>query len=431
MLFLLGATALLAAQSALVLVASGTADSIAVIGHAGMPGEGAVVLHAHWTGLHAGEPAFALDRLPAAEGQVQLTELVLSGVEQYLDQRIHFTRTGVQTDLPVPLLQEGVNGMLASTAAYFGAPRAVLSEATVQQLRRVCAIDWSQASFGVDGGDDQEKYLAISFYVRAQRQELERRLRQDLVPFAGLQLPVPPDVAHESGSPARNDSVFDEENYMRALDLRADSLADMPDIRLTDAMLAEIAEKAGQETEAPPAYRIRKRDRWLKAELDAINRRIDQVDQRKELWAMRDRMDAMEERLEALGGQVDELERARHAPASGNPVADLSTLTGRNVRVLFASGSDQLDADARSLLEEVAKAMRESPEGRALVTGHADRSGNAARNLALSEARAKQVRDFLIAKGVGGERLMLNFYGDSQSHGQGQAERKVEIEWLR
>jgi hypothetical protein len=62
----------------------------------------------------------------------------------------------------------------------------------------------------------------------------------------------------------------------------------------------EIAEALAEPTAERRELKVRKRDRWLKNELDQINARIDRMDQRKELWEMRDRMDDLQ-------GQIDDL----------------------------------------------------------------------------------------------------------------------------
>lgn len=143
-------------------------------------------------------------------------------------------------------------------------------------------------------------------------------------------------------------------------------------------------------------------------------------------------MDDIEGRLDDVSLQVDELNRERDSSASTeNPVASLSALTGKNVRVHFPMGSSALDANAQGLLNEVAASMRQVPQGRLLVTGYADPSGSPALNLALSEQRAKAVRNYLLQRGVGGDRILLNYFGASQSTGAGAAERRVELEWIR
>lgn len=435
----LGTFSFLLAQSPLALVAQGTVDSIAVTGFEGTPKAAAAVFRADWTGLDSRAPAFKFKKLTDHHdgGGTALDELIIAGVEQYLDQRVHFTRDGVQVDIPVASLANGIDGMIGMAAARFGAPAIPLSSATREQLGRVSRIDWSQATFGVDGGDDQEKYLAIYYYVKAQRQELERQLHNDLIPLSTVQV-LPSDGAAQA-DPGKSDpvptvcsTVFDDDNYLCALDLTMDSSKVLPDVKLTDSMLSDIAAKAKDSEEAAPTPKLRKRDRWLKAELDAINRRIDQGDQRKELWALRDRMDDMEGRLDDIGMQVDELKTDRFTPGSTeNPVASLSALTGRNITVLFSKGSSDLERKEKALLEEVVRSMEQTPKGRVLVTGYADKSGNPALNLYLSERRAKAVRAYLLGQGIDGSRVLLNYYGASQSTGSDPSERRVELEWVR
>lgn len=384
-------------------------------------------------------PAFSFKVLDdqLREGGAALDELIISGVEQYLDQRVHFTRDGVKVDIPVSQLVSGIDKMINLAAAHFGASTIPLSGATREQLGRVSRIDWSQATFGIDGGDDQQKYLAIYYYVRAQRQELERQLHNDLIPLSTVAV-VPTGVTAQR-DPGKSEpvptvcsTVFDDDNYLCALDLRLDSSKAPPDVKLTDAMLSGITAKAEASVEISTEPKLRKRDRWLKAELDAINRRIDQSDQRKELWALRDRMDDMEGRLDDIGMQVDELKADKAAQGgTENPVASLSALTGRNVTVRFGKGASELDQHERALLDEVVRSMTEVPAGRLLVTGYADRTGDPALNLALSERRAKAVRSYMLGQGIDGSRVLMNYYGASQSSGSNPEERRVELEWVR
>lgn len=434
---LLGASSLLPAQAGLALVAQGTTDSIIV---AGFPGTEDVqpVFRATWTSVDGRSAHFDFSPEPGARGEAVLNDLIIAGVEQYLDQRVHFTREGVKADLPVPLLCSGIDKMFALAATRFGAPVPALSPATREQLGRVASIDWSKASFGVNGGEDQEKYLAIYYYVRAQRQELERQMRNDLIGLAGIQVlaggqEASVDAGRTEPVPTVCSTVFDDQNFLCALDLKVDNTMPLQDVHLTDAMLADIAAKAeAAAATALPAPKLRKRDRWLKAELDAINKRIDQMDQRKELWALRDRMDDMDDRISDLGLQVDELKKGGEAPGGAeNPLANLSRLTGKDLAVHFLVGSAEVGADGRKLLDEVVRVMGREPDSRLLVTGYADQSGDATLNLTLSERRAKAVRSYLLNHGIGAERVLLNYFGARRSTGVNASERRVELEWVR
>ena len=53
-------------------------------------------------------------------------------------------------------------------------------------------------------------------------------------------------------------------------------------------------------------------------------------------------------------------------------------------------------ATSKAQLDEIGKVLAEHPELTIVVAGHTDNTGDPAGNQALSEARAKSVRDYLI-----------------------------------
>lgn len=436
-----------AAQKGLDLRAESDANTVMVRGYAGVDAM-EPALQATWR-LPADQPgAFSYQRLtaPATGHALMLRPLLLAAIEQYLDQRIHFSKGGVSADADDEHLMMDLNAMVAGAAHEFGADGnfSGFSGPTMEQLSRITHIDWSQASFGVDAGGDQDKYLAIYFYVRSQRQELARQLRADLLPLAGVDVLVtgPPRTTFATGRdvqvPTVCSTVYDDGNFLCALDLGVDTTLASVDGRLTDEFLAQLATRAratiaDTATDPPkPEWqpRIRKRDRWLKAELDIINERIDRLDQRKELWALRDRMDDLEGRVDDIGLEVQDL-KAGGGSDQDNPLANLSELTGNNITVRFPRGLSVLDAESRVLLNEVFEQLARSPQDRVLITGYTDRSGDPGTNLALSERRARAVGDYLMARGITPDRLLLNYYGDSRSSGRDPMERRVEVEWLR
>lgn len=80
--------------------------------------------------------------------------------------------------------------------------------------------------------------------------------------------------------------------------------------------------------------------------------------------------------------------------------------------VLFGSGSADIQNIYRDELNFYAKQIRTYPGLKLRLTGHADATGNAARNLELSKARAQQVRNYLIQRGVPRARISIDFSGD-------------------
>ena len=427
------------AQVAIQLIGESAGAEVIVEGRSEDPDAPLPLFQAVWQDVPGAAANFRLQRTaqPDEGTRLKLDRLMEAGIGAYLDARVHFTKQGVVSDLPSDQLVNEIDAMVKAAADDLGAGGIFngLSEPTRLQLSRLTHIDWSQARYGVDAGEDQDKYLAIYYYVRTQREELERQLRADLLPLASVA--VLGEGVAEPGSQVRINStcgtVFDEQNYLCALDLQlADTGGGGIDPHLADRLMQAMEER-GTEPAGPaselPVQRIRKRDRWLKTELDAINDRIDRMDQRKELWAIRDRMEDIEDRLTGL-----ELEVRDARPEDidvENPSADLSDLVGQNITVRFSRGSVNLDPEHRVLLNEVFEQLARTPQHRVLITGYSDRSGDPSSNLRLSEQRAREVRNYLLQRGISADRLMVNFYGDSRSMGHDPSERRVEVEWIR
>lgn len=126
---------------------------------------------------------------------------------------------------------------------------------------------------------------------------------------------------------------------------------------------------------------------------------------------------------------------AADRPAGRNlevvPYAGDST-PGVNLSVQFATGSDRLAAADRSLLDNVAAALKSpalASESFA-VAGHTDSSGDARINLELSCARAQAVRRYLVDKGVAEARLSAYGFGSHrplEGDGAAAANRRVEV----
>ncbi|MBL7964003.1 MAG: OmpA family protein [Flavobacteriales bacterium] len=369
-------------------------------------------------------PTCLFDRSEEVPGDLALAldRVLIAALGQYLDAHLRFGHDGVRPERPVNALIAELEAILRSGVEAAGSPADVsLSAPTRAQLTRYCALDWSRAHSGVAPGPSDDRYLAIYRFVRDQRTELERQLRADLLPLSAV------DVLARPGDPGRQlrinstcGTVFDSENFLCALDLGlsgADSL--------DRSMVPALDRGAVLTSEPVPPRRMRKRDRWIKEEFDAIHERIDRADQRRELWELRDRVEDIEDRLSAV-----ELE-ARERATPENALAELGDLAGRPLVIRFERGGTTLAPADVLLLSEVLDQLAHNPQHRLLITGHADRVGDPVVNLWISERRARAVRDHLLRRGIAPERLLVNFLGDSRSSGPDPGERRVEIEWLR
>ncbi len=82
--------------------------------------------------------------------------------------------------------------------------------------------------------------------------------------------------------------------------------------------------------------------------------------------------------------------------------------------VLFDVASSVLRAEARSEIQRVATLIQERGSSRVVVEGHTDSDGDAASNLALSEARATSVLEAFVEAGVPAEILAIRALGESR-----------------
>jgi len=82
--------------------------------------------------------------------------------------------------------------------------------------------------------------------------------------------------------------------------------------------------------------------------------------------------------------------------------------------VTFATNSADLTPEARTVLDGIAVKAETNPTLRVEVAGHTDNKGSRDYNLKLSQKRAESVRDYLISKGVAGDRMAAKGYGPDQ-----------------
>lgn len=101
----------------------------------------------------------------------------------------------------------------------------------------------------------------------------------------------------------------------------------------------------------------------------------------------------------------------------------------------FESGSARLSSEGKAALDEFAVQLKVLGNGlkSVQVEGHTDSTGSDAVNQRISEQRAQAVKDYLVSKGVDGNKIQTRGYGESQpvadnGSAAGRAKnRRVEI----
>jgi outer membrane protein OmpA-like peptidoglycan-associated protein len=130
----------------------------------------------------------------------------------------------------------------------------------------------------------------------------------------------------------------------------------------------------------------------------------------------------------SLDSQAGELERMRATAAPD--IQDLLQ-AGIALDVLFRTDEDVLTDDTRTRVGELAATLAAMPEIRLQLDGFADERGDATYNQALSERRARFVRDLLVDHGITDDRITVMAHGESAAADDSidsyALERKVSV----
>ncbi|HTN69124.1 MAG TPA: OmpA family protein [Dysgonamonadaceae bacterium] len=82
--------------------------------------------------------------------------------------------------------------------------------------------------------------------------------------------------------------------------------------------------------------------------------------------------------------------------------------------ILFATNSSTLNAASRSSLDKFATSLQNNPDTDVRIYGHTDSTGSDAINNPLSQRRAEAVYNYLLSRGVSGNRIESQGFGSSE-----------------
>jgi len=91
-------------------------------------------------------------------------------------------------------------------------------------------------------------------------------------------------------------------------------------------------------------------------------------------------------------------------------------------RLLFDTGKATLQPSSEEQLNNIAEILKAYPNVHVKIGGYTDNTGDPVANKSLSEARAKNVMDALVSKGVAASRVEAEGYGDQYPVGDNSTE---------
>ena len=183
---------------------------------------------------------------------------------------------------------------------------------------------------------------------------------------------------------------------------------------------------------------LQKRERELKAA------RADAEQARASAEARARDAEAKAREAEQARAQAEQARRAAEAEqaktaALAKELADLKAQqTNRGLvltvgDVLFATGRAEVAAGGMRSIDKLAEWLKKNPTRNLLIEGHTDNTGSEDLNMKLSQQRAEAVRDQLVSRGVGPDRITTKGYGPkypvvaNDSASGRQQNRRVEV----
>lgn len=116
------------------------------------------------------------------------------------------------------------------------------------------------------------------------------------------------------------------------------------------------------------------------------------------------------------GGSVDDFTEVNRGTDPLNPDDDVVKMGVPIVLegITFATGKADITPESEATLQKALKTLTTYPDISVEISGYTDNVGNNKSNQVLSEKRANAVRDWLISKGISGDRITAIGYGEEK-----------------
>jgi cytochrome c oxidase subunit II len=121
-------------------------------------------------------------------------------------------------------------------------------------------------------------------------------------------------------------------------------------------------------------------------------------------------------------------ETATAAPAAAASASAAANATaGLPAKLYFAIGKQEIDGDAKKVLDDVVALLKGEAASKVALTGYTDKTGNLEKNLELAKERAKAVREALKAAGIAEDRIEMKKPESVTGAADNKEARRVEI----
>ncbi len=369
-----------------------------------------------------------------------VVELTCASLALYIDRNLTVSGNKAKWSKAEKIIYKDINALVVSSFKYYQykslAPFKSFSQDVMEQIQKISSLDFGNTSEFDSKWTEQEIQKRKYIFFKKEVDYLMLLLQTELGVFSAENL-----LTLESVEAVEVDTAefeFDPNEFLSSAEIE---LSDET-IKLLgqkDESQLEMGSNASDNEFAELRKVILENNSKLgKLEEQMNAMRIDQLEWMDQQNKERDQM--LQSQINDLKEMVIELVRASGNEALANVEIGGGDISIKNtnaienlpsfIEVYFDKASTKLNIETQLVLSEVVDMAVRMPDTKILITGMADKSGDEARNLILSQERASQVKKFFVQSGLNSERFVMRYTGSSKSSESSSTDRKVRIEFI-
>jgi outer membrane protein OmpA-like peptidoglycan-associated protein len=385
---------------------------------------------------------------PADKGSLsRLQELVGASLNFYIDECAFLDGGVISFKKPRKEVLRDMNDIVKGAVKYYSYKEIDsfkgFSKSIEEQLRKMDGASFDASEYAAQVTDGASKKRLTYFFIQNTLNELKLAANLEVGNYSNDNLLVLTGSEEAIMDAATRDSLLQSMIYNpdEPLSIRNAPYSDatMQLLGMRDESQLPVAGGISGDFNTELMALLRLNTEQLKSMQEQMNQlRNEQLEWLESRQAERNQ--EFQAQIDDLRSMVIELVRfntgsATASTGGGVSLPRLSSGTVNNVppsvRLFFPRAITTLDATGLLTLNEVVDMLVRQPDVQVIITGYADRTGDARLNLELSRRRAMEVKRFFLKAGLDERRFVTRYLGDRDSADENAGDRKVTVEFVR
>ena len=380
--------------------------------------------------------------LASDDDRNEFKEVVNSYLSMYIERCANIENDAVQLKKSKKETLRDINSIVTGALTFYDYQQLQdfrgFSIMVEDKLGAIDRIDFRKAKLASGGGMNAEKKSIQEFYLKQELEDLKLLINIELGMFSGNNLMV---------KTSSERTVVDDNTKQELLKQYTGSEKNTPlgpiKVKISAESMALINFKDTSSLDPDAATNRVEQPDLMKRVLQLLEQNTSKLDQMQiqidqmrveqiQLWQQQ-----QDAKNVALQSQIDELKGmivSGAIPRFESPKAESYAGTVLNfpkqVELFYANGATTLDASSQLALNEIVDLLARQPQVKVIISGYADKSGNSATNLLISQKRANGVKTFFTKSGLNGDRFITKYHGDAHANDVGN-NRRVTVEFIQ